>query len=486
MVELWNQHPARVLAFLLPVLFVLWRVGGLLLRFRRLKREGLVGNYIAQAIFGAMFASMALVMCEPGLVGLTAKDVGLESPDDGVAPVASVADAKSTKLPSEVKFRGALIPAREAILKDDWATLARVLFDVRSTSREFERDVDFLLVRYAPQLGREFLVLGRGALERGETALGRRYLDFATQYAPDEPDGYLLRSSAVAPEEWKLALSDLDAAIRRCKDGDARLTTATEKRLALRLAHNDPRGALEDVDQLLSQHPEDVVRLAQRGQLRLAAGAVDGAIADLSTASAAVPTDMGLKLELATARLKKEDSLEQAKLAIADLTKVIAAQDGYRPRFLRAQGHFQLKHFPDAVADLSNALKFDPKASEAYFLRGRVKHELDQLNAAKADFTKAIELNREYRAAYFWRGIVTMDGDQKQLALADFTRAYELEADPWSLYYKGECLWGLGRRDEAEAAYSDSLSIAKDPKLVERIKGALERARSMKKTPPKK
>jgi tetratricopeptide (TPR) repeat protein len=479
MVDLWNHHPLRVVAFLLPSLYVVARTAQFLLQYRRIKREGLRGNFVAQIVGVFLFSLMALALCVPGL--LTAKELGYEGDDSGVAVVPSGMKPKGSPLPSEVRFKGPLTPARDAILKEDWASLARTIFDVRSTSGEFQRDTDFLLSHFAPQLGKQYVVLGRAAVDRGDTTLARRYLDFAADLVPDEPDAFLLRAVAAPPDEWRGALKDFDLAIRRCKPGDPRLVDATERRLALRLAHGDSRGALEDVDVLLALRPADAARLAQRGELRLSVGAVDGAIADLASACAAAPRDSGLRLELANARLKRDDSPEQVREALADLNKVIASgADSSRVRYLRGQVQLALKNPSEALGDASRAIALDPKSADAYFLRGRARLELDQAIAARSDFNQAIQLNPDHRAAHFWRGFVLRERDPKN-ALADFTRAYELEADPWALYYRAGCLLALGRRDEAETAYSDALTLAHDPQVVELINKGLARAKSLRK-----
>ena len=124
------------------------------------------------------------------------------------------------------------------------------------------------------------------------------------------------------------------------------------------------------------------------------------------------------------------------------------------------------------------------QTAEAYYLRGRVYLELGRENSAKPDFAQAITLNPDHRGALFWRGFITKDRDPKN-ALVDFGHAYELEPDPWSLFYKGDCLLALGRRDEAEGVYNDALALTKDPKfhdekLEARLKDAIAKAKRQK------
>jgi tetratricopeptide (TPR) repeat protein len=465
----------RGVAFLILVLFVLTRIAQVLFQHRQIKRDRLRGSYFGQILIGLVLSFAALILCNPLIVGIMPEWIGL-APGADDATVANTSSASKVELP-HIAFVGPLAPAREQIEKKDWPGLAKLLFEVRRSGSAPPGDLNTVLMHpgHPKPLAREFLVMGRGAMDRGDKTTARQLLDLATDLAPEEPDGFLLRASITEPEEWKSAARDLEIAIRRRKPDDYR---AIEARLALRLAHGDTQGALEDVDVLLAARPGDVALLARRGRLRAQRGAVDGGIADLSSAALAAPGDPAIRLDLAVMRLQKDDEA-QTKLALASLDTVIRELPDSAAAYLaRARGRYALKRFSEAVGDASRAIQLDPKptSADAYFLRARIRIDVDQTVAARGDLEQALKIDPKHRAALFWRGFLNLERDTRQ-ALADFTRAGELEPDAWTSYYRGDCYLRLGKKEEAESAFADALSQGSDPKLLKLVNDGLARAR---------
>ena len=78
--------------------------------------------------------------------------------------------------------------------------------------------------------------------------------------------------------------------------------------------------------------------------------------------------------------------------------------------------------FPDAIRNLDEAIRFNPKSDIAYFYKGIACHSIGKDEEAYKNYTKAIELNKKMTDAYFNRGQLIFNTNPK-LALDDFVSA---------------------------------------------------------------
>jgi tetratricopeptide (TPR) repeat protein len=479
--NLWERCGLRGVAFVVLALFVLFRIYQLLFQHRTLKRERLRGNYIAQTILGLFLTFGALVLCEPRIAGLP-EDIfgfGPQSSDPSVSHVQSA--TRSPKKP-DVNWGGPLAGVEAEIDNGDWKAAALKLYEPRRNGVKAAQVVCSWDPYVAP-LAHAYAALGQSAAERGDRALARQYLGVSLDLLPDA-EVYLVKATLEEPEDWKVAIEDLERASRRAKTGDYR---AVEARLTIRMAHlqqGETRGALSDLDAILTSRPSDLSLLTQRGRLRLALGAVDGAIADLESASR-TRLDVPGRLILADARIQK-GSEAQLKLAAADLDQVLhdmkeadSPRDAYKAHLLRAEVRLALRQLADALPDASRAIQWDPKSAEAYYLRGRIEIEVDRVNAAKADLEQATKLDPKHRRAIVWHGMLVYESDPKR-GLLDFQRAIEIEPDAWAHYYRGECLLRLGEGDDALAAFNEALLTAQDDKLTKLARDGAAHAKALK------
>ncbi len=480
MQNLWERYGLRGPVFVLLALFVLLRVFQLLFQHRQLRRERLRGNYLGQAVLGSFLSLVALALCEPTYFGLPENVFGFGPSDEsGVGIVQSV--SLGGKKPM-VSWTGPLAGVDRDIDRGDWNAAALKLFEPRRNGVK-----DALVVTswdpYVAPLARAYATLGKAAASRGEKGVAKQYFGVSIELAPSA-DAYLERAELQEAEDWKLALDDLEQASRRAKPGDYR---AVEARLAIRLAHlaqGETRGALADVDILLIAHPSDVDLLVRRGGFRLALGAVDGAIADLESATK-TRTDVATRLALADARVQK-GTPPQLKLALADLDRLVhqvdeasAPQDAFKVHLLRAESRHALGNASEALPEASKAIQLDPRSPEALYVRGRTELDLDRGIAAKNDFEAAIKLDPAHRRAILWHGISIYEHDPKH-GLADFTRALEILPDGWAHYYRGECLLRLGQRDEAITEFTEAQRANDDEGLLKRARDGASRARALK------
>ena len=75
------------------------------------------------------------------------------------------------------------------------------------------------------------------------------------------------------------------------------------------------------------------------------------------------------------------------------------------------------------IADYTEAIRLNPKYSEAYFRRGLSKSKLGDNYGGIADYTEAIRLNSKHSDAYFMRGLNKSVLGDNYGAIADYTEA---------------------------------------------------------------
>lgn len=84
--------------------------------------------------------------------------------------------------------------------------------------------------------------------------------------------------------------------------------------------------------------------------------------------------------------------------------------------------------YKKAVADLSKAIRLEPKYLRAYNNRGFVYSKLGELDKAVADLTEAIRLDPKYGEAYFNRATVYEQQHNLERAALDRAKYNELRA----------------------------------------------------------
>lgn len=118
-----------------------------------------------------------------------------------------------------------------------------------------------------------------------------------------------------------------------------------------------------------------------------------------------------------------------------------------------------------AAADVSEAIKLDPKEAEYWFVRGGIHAMLMAVDfvpsrdRAIADFTEAIRLDPKYAAAYRERGVVYERSTRMQEALADLNAAIRLDAKNAVAFYTRSKVHGF--RKNFAAARSDAQTALK-------------------------
>ena len=90
-------------------------------------------------------------------------------------------------------------------------------------------------------------------------------------------------------------------------------------------------------------------------------------------------------------------------------------------------GYYLNGLYGEAIADFTEAVRFDPKNSEAYTYRGRAYMWKELYEEATADFTEAVRLDPKNSEVYTYRGDAYMWKELYDEAIADLTEAAKIK-----------------------------------------------------------
>ncbi len=119
--------------------------------------------------------------------------------------------------------------------------------------------------------------------------------------------------------------------------------------------------------------------------------------------------------------------------------------------------------YADAVDAQTEAIKADPRLSDAFENRALAYEKLNRLNDALADYASAISLRPSDPGAYLGRGILMLNHGAPERALPDFGKVIAL--DPTLIgarYNRGLAFLQLEQNGRAEADFTHV--IGRDPK----------------------
>ena len=116
--------------------------------------------------------------------------------------------------------------------------------------------------------------------------------------------------------------------------------------------------------------------------------------------------------------------------ALADFTKAIEAGIVTPKLFLnKGKCLVILNRAPEAVPDLIRSIELEPKSHEAFYFRGVAYEKGGDIPKALADYGQAIQLNPNYVEALVNRGLLHTKSDQFNEAIADYSTALAIAAE---------------------------------------------------------
>ncbi len=153
---------------------------------------------------------------------------------------------------------------------------------------------------------------------------------------------------------------------------DPQFGSAYARRGQIRLAHGDYDSAIADFDEALKLDETAVEALWWRGDAHAIAGKLDEAVADYALVLTLQPDLTRARFNLAVALRQKGETVR----ALVEFTRVIKARPSEAKAYLkRGEIHLKHGHRELAEADFRSALRHDPECEQA-------QHYLDTLPAA--------------------------------------------------------------------------------------------------------
>lgn len=133
--------------------------------------------------------------------------------------------------------------------------------------------------------------------------------------------------------------------------------------------------------------------------------------------------------------------------------------------------------FDHAIADFDNAIRINPRYTDAFLRRGNAWHSKGSIDRAIADYNRAIELDPRSAYAYNNRGIARKDLQDMAGAISDFNETLTLNPDLTQAYInRGATLCAVG--DLKRAMDDVNHAIANEPQnsMAYNNRGAIRQA----------
>jgi len=190
------------------------------------------------------------------------------------------------------------------------------------------------------------------------------------------------RLASFVPEEWVAAGQDFTTTISLAEFVPSCRRMARLGRAEAACKEGRFRFALEELNELVAEKPDDVIALIDRGKVEAELHRYERAVPDLNEAVALAPKDAHCLIVRADIKCKQ----------------------------------FNLR---GALHDLDEAVKLDPKSSDAYFVRGKILAMQKKWAPAIAAFSEAITLDANNALAYLARSEAYQAKGQTDLAKID-------------------------------------------------------------------
>ena len=133
--------------------------------------------------------------------------------------------------------------------------------------------------------------------------------------------------------------------------------------------------------------------------------------------------------------------------------------------YYRGLLNYNLLKYKEAVADMSNVIKLDPKYAYAYYYRGLSNYALKDYSNSTAptieDFSKFISLDSTVANAYYYRGIISRNwGRRDRLeTYYDFTKAIKLDPNFAEAHFeRGVQMFKIGSLPNRESFSMDEIN----------------------------
>jgi len=128
----------------------------------------------------------------------------------------------------------------------------------------------------------------------------------------------------------------------------------------------------------------------------------------------------------------------------------------------RGFDYYKKGNYDQAIAEYTEAIRLNPKFSEAYIMRGLAYSQKKDYDLAIADYDKAIQLDPKDKWAYIGRGSNYDDIGNYDHAIADFDKAIQLD-QKFALAYKNRARIYRLKKDFTRAISDANQAVSLDP-----------------------
>lgn len=182
--------------------------------------------------------------------------------------------------------------------------------------------------------------------------------------------------------------------------------------------------------------------------------------------------DWFLQAETNYRKGKYQDTIADLSQAIKINPKYIAAYNN------RGLTYLELKQYPQAMADVNQAIKINPNHAESYKNRGNVYLALKQYRQAIKEFDQSIKINPKYDKAYYERGNAYYDLKIYRQATADFTQAIEINPKYADAFLnRGLAYTHLGYKSHAKKSLQKAAQLYKQQNNLKLYQRAIQQIR---------
>ena len=271
-----------------------------------------------------------------------------------------------------------------------WQSLAEI-FKTNGELRQAEKCAKQAL-QLSPEIPGPHLVLAEVALKHGRPQDARQHVEKVLQIQPGEPQALLLEADAlILMNKHAEALTALEAAT-------ARILPSTDlllKTIELKRHVHGEKAALESLNNLAAQHPEEPQILVAQAQ----------ALADAGDA---------------------QQAIQAAQRVLQVSGEELSAED--KARLLHTLGHLLGRNgqLDQAVQHLSDAIDHMPDWVDPYVELGRTYHERRQYDLALQTYQQAIAINPDDPRPYHRAGLTLKETKDYPIAEMMLRKAAQL------------------------------------------------------------
>jgi serine/threonine protein kinase len=264
-------------------------------------------------------------------------------------------------------------------------------------------------------------VEGARLSEEDDYARALEILERALELDPEHAQAHAERAYVhMAEQRWEEALEDAQWALRR----DPRNVKALEARVMTLVNIGRFAEAIVDSERWGVLDPESVEPFALRGAILTQTGRFEEARASLDEAIRRQPDQARHYVNRAMCKLQGGDA--RAALSDFDQAAELFKEPRYQPFTNRGMCYLRLKEYEAATADFRRGCEIEPEEANNWNALGVGYLELDDARGALDAWTQAVKIDPRFSDAFLNRARLYADLGRWAEASADLRRAQEV------------------------------------------------------------